>query len=31
VFQHGVKDRAGKSFVAAFQLLPLELGIQNEV
>ena len=31
VFQHRVKDRAGKSFIAAFHLLALEFGIQNKV
>ena len=31
VFQHRVKDGAGKSFIAAFQLLALEFGIQNKV
>ena len=31
MFQYGIENGAGKSFIAAFQLLALEFGIQNKV
>ena len=31
MFQHRVENGTGKGFIAAFQLLALELGIQDEV